>query len=159
MAAIDARRGRNMILAPREQDQAQTVLETVGPVFGSVVVTSPDGRDLTLPDELVATLNSVIGAIAAGSRFAITSLPEELTTTVAAGQLGVSRPTLMKMINAGEIPAHKVGSHHRVKTVDVMTYKKNRIDRQRAAINELRDLERESSTLTRNPSVESTRQT
>lgn len=143
MTAIDTRRGKSVILAPLEQNQAQAALKSAGPVFASIVVTSHDGRELALPTELAATLNSVVAAMAEGTRFAISSLPEELTTTVAAEQLGISRPTLMKMINEGDIPAHKVGSHHRVKTSDVVDYKKKRLERQRAAIDELRDLEME----------------
>jgi excisionase family DNA binding protein len=45
-----------------------------------------------------------------------------LTTTTAAEQIGVSRPTLMKIVAAGELPTHKVGSHTRLRTVDVLSY-------------------------------------
>ena len=32
-------------------------------------------------------------------------MPEELTTSAAAGQNGISRPTLVKLIRSGELPA------------------------------------------------------
>ena len=49
----------------------------------------------------------------------LVSVPQELTTTVAAKRLGISRPTLMKLIREGKIPAHKVRSHMRLLTTDV----------------------------------------
>src|SRR5680860_827398 len=39
---------------------------------------------------------------------------QEFTTTEAAAILDMSRPTLMKLINAGRIEFRKVGRHHRV---------------------------------------------
>lgn len=39
---------------------------------------------------------------------------QELTTTEAARILGISRPTLMKLIYAGRISFRKVGRHHRI---------------------------------------------
>ena len=47
-----------------------------------------------------------------------------MTTTVAAQRIGVSRPTLMKAIRAGELPAHKVGSHFRIRTEDADAFRK-----------------------------------
>ena len=77
------------------------------------------------------------------TRIAFGSLPEELTTTVAAKLLGVSQPTLMKMIDRGDIPAHKVMSEHRLKTSDVRAFQKARLERQRVAFDELRTLDDE----------------
>ena len=69
------------------------------------------------------------------------SIPSELTTTTAAGMLGISRPTLMKLVHAGEIPAHKVGSHTRINADDVLAYREQIRNRQRAAFDELRAFE------------------
>lgn len=96
-----------------------------------------------LPAGLARIVDQVIAAVAAGGNVTIGMLPEELTTTVAAEVLGISRPTLMKMITTGEIPAHKVGSHHRLRRDDVLAAKKAKLARQRAAFEELRRLEDE----------------
>ena len=58
--------------------------------------------------------------MAEGRPVSVTTMPENLTTTAAAGLLGLSRPTLMKFIREGRIPAHKVGSHHRLPSTDVL---------------------------------------
>lgn len=96
-----------------------------------------------MPQELAAIIGRVLEVMASGGTVMVGSLPEELTTTVAAEQLGISRPTLMKLIRHDEIPAHKVGIHHRVKSADVLAFKRGRIQRQRQALEKLRVLEEE----------------
>jgi len=54
---------------------------------------------------------------------------------------------LMKLIRSGEVPAHKVGTHHRLKAADVMAFKRERLARQRQALDDLRALERELDAL------------
>ncbi|SJM61129.1 possible excisionase [Gulosibacter sp. 10] len=68
-------------------------------------------------------------------------LPEELTTSLASAILGVSRPTLMKRIEAGEIPAHKVGSHTRINRDDLMRYRRSQEARRQAAIEGFLDID------------------
>ena len=46
--------------------------------------------------------------------------------------LNVSRPYLIKLLDSGEIPFHKVGSHRRIRTEDVLNYKQT-LRRQREA--------------------------
>ncbi|MBD0024227.1 MULTISPECIES: excisionase family DNA-binding protein [Gordonia] len=94
-----------------------------------------------MPIDLARIIRNVVLAMASGDRISIATLPEELTTTVAASQLGVSRPTLMKMIGNGEIASHKVGSHHRLLAADVEEYKRRRLQRQREAFDKLRGLD------------------
>ncbi|KQX06653.1 hypothetical protein ASC59_02020 [Leifsonia sp. Root1293] len=53
-------------------------------------------------------------------------MPQELTTTVAAELLGVSRPTFMKYIQTGAITSRIVGTHHRVKAQDVIALREER---------------------------------
>ncbi len=71
------------------------------------------------------------------------STPEELTTTAAADMLGVSRPTLMKLIEAGEIRSHKVGSHSRLRSADVLELRTKRAAARKIAFEKLRELEEE----------------
>lgn len=47
---------------------------------------------------------------------------EQLTTSEAAQLLGVSRNFVIRLIDEGKLSAHSVGTHRRVRKVDVVTY-------------------------------------
>lgn len=123
----------------REQGQANDLIEHKRTLVATDDPMSSQTRPL--PTELNAILHDVIQAIAEGRTITVTAMPDELTTSAAARLLGVSRPTLMKLVKAGSIPSHKVGSHHRLKTSDVLRFQAQRLANQRNAFDELRRLE------------------
>jgi excisionase family DNA binding protein len=92
-----------------------------------------------MPRELGILLQRVLEAVASGTPVTVSSIPKELTTSQAAALLGVSRPTVMKMIERGDIPSRKVGSHARLQAVDVLAARRARRERQRVAFERLRD--------------------
>ena len=96
-----------------------------------------DGTTVELPRHLSRFLAHLVQRAASGATIFTSSLPEELTTTTAADQLGVSRPTLMKMIAAGEIAATKVKSHTRLRRDDVLELRQRREARRSEAALEL----------------------
>jgi excisionase family DNA binding protein len=57
----------------------------------------------------------------------------ELTTQEAADLINVSRPFLIKQLEEGIIPYHKVGKHRRIHFADLMEYKTN-IDAARSKV-------------------------
>ena len=76
-------------------------------------------------DALNQVISQVLHALAQGQHIDIQTIPHDLTTTMAAQRIGISRPTLMKAIRSGELPAHKVGSHFRIRTEDADKFRKN----------------------------------
>ncbi len=94
-----------------------------------------------IPPEVGRILQQVLTVIAQGGSVTISATPNELTTSSAAGVLGISRPTLAKMVSDGRIPAHKVGSHMRFRSDDVFAELRARRARERAAFEALRELE------------------
>jgi excisionase family DNA binding protein len=90
-----------------------------------------------VPPELSRLLTTILDTVANGGVITIGTMPDELTTTTAADLLGISRPTLMKFVSAGDLKAHRVGSHTRLKTSDVLEFRRARLDRQRRAFEEL----------------------
>lgn len=134
---------RSLVVSAHEMAQAREVAASIVPSQrprGFDVVDEAD-RHVHVPAELAELVRTVLRAVASGASITIAAMPAELTTTVAAKELGISRPTLMKMIRNGEIDSHKVGSHTRLLTEDVQALRRHRRDAQRAAFDELRELE------------------
>jgi excisionase family DNA binding protein len=64
----------------------------------------------------------------------VVPVKELFTTTEAATMLGLSRPTLMKLIESGEIAHVKVGTHYRVPAQAVLEFQRaRRVRREQAA--------------------------
>ena len=101
----------------------------------------PDGSERELPDELFQVLEQVATALANGNGVTVAPYGMQLTTQEAADFLGVSRPTLVKLLDSGEIPHEMRGRHRRVTLKDLVDYQERfRIDRRAA----LRDFTRET---------------
>lgn len=111
-----------------------------------VVSSNQSVRELTrgaIPQELSSLIETVLRAAANGETITIARLPKVLTTTEAARQLGISRPTLMKKINNGDIDSFKVGTHTRLKAETVFDYRRRRHAEAKKAFDELRQLDEE----------------
>jgi excisionase family DNA binding protein len=88
---------------------------------------------MTLPASAVQLLKQALSEIAQGNAVTLVSLETELSTHEAANILKVSRPYLIKLLEEGEIPYRKVGSHRRIELKDVLAYKeKSDVERLKA---------------------------
>ena len=96
-------------------------------------------KEIRLPKRITALLFEILAEVVQGHSVSIGTQDEELTTGEAADLLNVSRPHLVKLLEAGEIPFHKVGTHRRVNRADVLDYKARQRDRAEAAMRELAD--------------------
>ena len=99
------------------------------------------GQSVVLGRELSGILTQIIEILASGGSVTIGAMPLVLTTTNAAKLLGVSRTTLMKSVASGALPSHKVGTHTRLNSADVQEFRRQRLERQRAAFEALMALE------------------
>ncbi|MEU8420155.1 helix-turn-helix domain-containing protein [Micromonospora sp. NPDC048835] len=88
---------------------------------------------VTVPSLVVDLLRQVSVVLDRGDGVVVSEVARELTTSEAARVLGVSRPTVISLIDQGTIKSHKVGTHRRVALRDVLAYRRSRISQQREA--------------------------
>lgn len=131
--ALDTER---ITVSDRIIDEARDTPVTTG---STLVLRSAEGADIELPADLQRILLHTLASIAGDNQVTIGRMPEELTSTVAAELLGVSRPTLMKWARAGEIESFTVGSHTRFQRDEVMRVRALRADKRAAAHEALRE--------------------
>lgn len=139
MAAVTPKRttiGEEALREAREADQADLR-------NSALVLRRADGTEHVLPSHLQGVLLDTLKALADTGEVFIGNMPRELTTTVAAETLGVSRPTLMKWVKEGAIDSYKVGSHARFRREDVLALKEQQAKARQDAFSELRALDAE----------------
>jgi excisionase family DNA binding protein len=85
-----------------------------------------DGEEMALPDPIYQLFCGLIPIIKRGQPFFVFPVEQSLTTQEAADLLGMSRPYLKTLLDRGEIPYYRVGSHRRVKLTDLMDYREHR---------------------------------
>jgi excisionase family DNA binding protein len=87
-----------------------------------------------LPPKALRMVADMLGMMA--QRQPVVLLPQklELTTQDAAGFLNVSRPFVVKQIEAGRLPCRKVGRHRRILFDDLMVYQQALLEETEAAM-------------------------
>jgi len=101
------------------------------------LVDDPQGRTIELPASSVVILVRVLEEMEKGNAVTILPVHAELTSQEAADLLNISRPSLIDLLQRGEIPFRKVGTHRRIRFDDVMAYKRKAEAARRAALEEL----------------------
>ena len=90
-----------------------------------------------LPPAAVRLLLDALSQIAAGHAVSVVPVQAELTTQQAAAVLNVSRPFLISLLERGDLPFHKIGTHRRVRYGDLIAYKRREHDARHQALDEL----------------------
>ena len=78
---------------------------------------------IQLPASAFNLLVYALNQMANGNALAISPIHAELTTQEAAAILDISRPHLIKLLDAKKIPYHRVGTHRKIRFQDLMNYK------------------------------------
>lgn len=106
-----------------------------------IVLTSDNGQlpSVSLPPSSLRLIAQVLGALSEGKAVTVMSTERELSTLEAAQLLNVSRPFLIKQMEAGKLAYRLVGSHRRVTVEDVMAYRQQLKAGQFAALQRLAD--------------------
>lgn len=103
---------------------------------GRAKLTGPKGENMSIPEPLYSLLKDAVRNLTQGRSLVLIPGEKQLTTQQAGELLGVSRPFLIRLLDAGEMPYSLVGKHRRIRLSDVMDYSKRKSDR-KAALNKM----------------------
>lgn len=98
---------------------------------------SLDGDELILPRQALALLRELLIEMARGNAVTIVPMHAELTTQEAANFLNVSRPYLVRLLEQGEIPFTKTGTHRRIRYPDLLRHREEQLAKSRATLDKL----------------------
>ena len=92
------------------------------PTAAGWTVGDADGARFDLPPELLDVLARAAAALGEGRPVTLSCHEPVLSTQEAADLLGVSRPTLVRLLDSGVIPYDQPRRHRRVRLADLVSY-------------------------------------
>jgi excisionase family DNA binding protein len=118
----------------KDRAQAREMLHALG---SHPRITTDDGAVLELPPPVLEALAELLGAAAEGERAFVLRSPGDITTEQAAALLGVSRPTVVRLVEAGKLPARMVGTHRRLTVAEVLAYRETSAAKRSTSLDEM----------------------
>lgn len=101
-------------------------------------LSGPDRNDrVSLTVQASAILKEIVAALSKGQAISVLTRDQEISTQQAADILGLSRPTVVRLIDTGELPAHIPGTERRkLRLADVLAYREELHERRNQFIAE-----------------------
>jgi excisionase family DNA binding protein len=119
----------------KEQLEIQSMYEKLRGSAAKLV--GRNGTTETIPSNIYSFLCRILGDLTDGNPVTILQSDTQLTTVDASRLLGMSRQFLVTLLEKGEIPFFKVGTHRRLYARDVLAYKAKRDAGRRKALDDL----------------------
>ncbi len=82
---------------------------------------------IAVPRKALELLRIILAGMAQGQNISLVVAEEQVSTQQAADMLHVSRPHLVKLLEADALPFVRVGSHRRVRVADVLAYQAQQV--------------------------------
>lgn len=120
--------------AKLSQESSRILAAHLSPNIHQIKIVEASGQEYEaiIPPAAYRLLVEVLNQMAQGNSVSLVPIHAELTTQEAADLLNVSRPFLIKQIDAGKLPHHKIGKHRRINFNDLMAYQE-KVDREASA--------------------------
>ncbi len=127
------------VLPPADMEAMLDLSRFLATVAAPAALLGPDGQTVSLPMEAYQILVTVVESMRAGKAITVAPLDQRLTTQEAADFLGISRPTLVKLLEQGDIAFERpaAGRHRRVRLDDILEYQGRQRAERRVALDEL----------------------
>lgn len=111
----------------------------------AITLTTDTGEHPTVevPPAALKLIGQLLGAMSEGRPLLLMPTEQEFTTVEAANFLNVSRPFVIKEMEAGRLPHRKVGSHRRISFEDLLAYAQKMRAQQASALDRMADNARE----------------
>jgi excisionase family DNA binding protein len=122
---------------PADQGQLAQLADLVKDTDGDPTLIGSSGQRVQLPHSVYEVLVEVVTALRAGQAITVAPSARRLTTQEAADLLGISRPTLIGLLDTGKIAYEQPGRHRRIQIEDVISYRKQRRRDRHEALEEL----------------------
>jgi excisionase family DNA binding protein len=124
-----------------ESRQAKELSQRLTKYTGRDLIIRLDGETepLVIGRGVLELLQEVLIQTSLGRSVTVMPLEDELTTQEAADLLKVSRPFLVGLLEGGQLPFRKVGTHRRVALTDLLHYQAKARDEQDEALRELQE--------------------
>ena len=151
MSAIDrVREVSPAPLTPQDQEMVRVAQRCIMAALdhsraASITLTTDTGEHPTVavPPAALRLIGQLFGAMSEGRPVVLMPMEQELTTVEAANFLNVSRPFVIKEMEAGRVPYRKVGTHRRIAFDDLLAYAQKMRAQQTAALERMADDARE----------------
>lgn len=125
------------VLPPRDAEALGSVEQLLRSDHEPLRLVNAHGKGVALPEELRTVLTTVVSSMHRGQAVTLAPLAMRLTTQQAADVLGVSRPTLIKLLELGRIPYETPNRHRRIRLADLLEYQAGRRAERRETLGEM----------------------
>lgn len=145
MIANDRSKSDSPVLtAPDEQEMARVAQRCLMAALdhsraASILLTTDSGKpeQIAVPPAALKLIGQLLGLMSEGRVISLIPSTQEFSTVEAANYLNVSRPFVIKEIEAGRLKSRKVGTHRRITFEDLQSYETTMRAEQHAALDRL----------------------
>ena len=130
---------RHTVLPPSDLEKMLDLSKFLDGLSQPAALLGPDGQTVPLPLEAFDVLRDVAESMRLGKAITVAPVDQMLTTQEAANFLGISRPTLIKLLDENQIPHEFTsgGRHRRIRLQDIVEYQEAKRSQRRESLEQL----------------------